>query len=87
MPRRTLQETIDLGISRYLIEITDMKIKYLIQNKEYEFGPEERVRAAIYIELVEDYNYSPSRIDFEVQVPRRTPSDFADIVVYEGDKF
>lgn len=86
MPRRTLQETIDLGISRYLIEITDMKIKYLIQNKEYEFGPEERVRAAIYIELVEDYNYSPSRIDFEVQVPRRTPSDFADIVVYEGDE-
>lgn len=48
MPRRTLEETIDLGIGRHLIEITDTKIKYLIQNKEYELEPEERVRAAVY---------------------------------------
>ncbi len=86
MPRRTLQETIDLGIRRLLIEITDTKVKYLIQNKEYDLDPEERVRAAVYIELVEDYHYSPFRIDFEVQVPRRTPSDFADIVVYEDNE-
>lgn len=86
MPRKTLQETIELGVSRQLIEITDTKIKYLIQNKEYDLTPEERVRAAVYIELIEDCHYSPFRIDFEVQVPRRTPSDFADIVVYEDDE-
>ncbi len=86
MTRRTLEETIKLGISRKLIEITDEKVKYLIQSKDYDRGPEELVRAAIYVELVEDYHYSPSRIDFEVEVPRRTPSDFADIVVYEDDE-
>lgn len=86
MPRRTLQEIIDLGVSRQLIELTDTKIKYLIQNKEYDLTPEERVRVAVYIELIEDCHYSPFRIDFEVQVPRRTPSDFADIVVYEDDE-
>jgi len=86
MQRRTVKETIDLGISRQLIEITDTTIKYLIQNKEYNLEPEERVRAVVYVELVEDYHYSPLRIDFEIPVPRRTPSDFADIVVYEDDQ-
>ncbi len=86
MPRRSLPETIELGINRHLIEITDNKIKYLIQHKEYDFDPEEKVRAAVYIELIEDYHYSPIRIDFEIQVPRRTPGDFADIVIFEDDR-
>lgn len=86
MLRRTLQETIDLGINRQLIEVTDTKIKYLLQHKEYDLDPEERVRAAVYIELVEDCHYSPFKIDFEVPVPRRMPNDFADIVVYEDDE-
>jgi type I restriction enzyme M protein len=86
MRHRTLEEMIKLGISRKLIEITDEKVKYPIQSKDYDRDPEELVRAAIYIELVEDYHYSPFRIDFEVQVPRRNPSDFADIVVYEDNE-
>lgn len=85
MSRRTLEETLDLGIKRKLIEINNGIIKYIIQGKEYACTPEENVRAAVYVELVEDYHYSPYRIDFEVLVPRRMPGDFADIVVFEDD--
>ena len=48
--------------------------------------PEEKVRAFYFVELVEDYNYPKKRIDFEVTVPRRTPEDRADIVVYGDDE-
>ena len=86
MARRTIEQTLELGVSRNLIEIKEDRIHYLIQNKEYNFNdPEEPVRASIYIELVEDYNYSPYLIDFEVSVPRRTPNDFADIVVFKDE--
>jgi type I restriction enzyme M protein len=34
------------------------------------------------VELVENYGYTLSHIDIEVTVPRRTPEDRADIVVY-----
>jgi len=87
MARRTIQQTLELGVSRNLIEIKEDRIHYLIQNKEYNFNdPEEPVRAGIYIELVEEYNYSPYLIDFEVSVPRRTPNDFADIVVFKDEE-
>jgi type I restriction enzyme M protein len=85
MPRTTIDNLIQLGINRQLIEVNDINIKYHIQNKEYNQDPEEFVRAAVYVELVETYHYSPYRIDIEVQVPRRTPNDFADIVVFEDD--
>ena len=35
--------------------------------------------------MVEEYKYSPYLIDFEVSVPRRTPNDFADIVVFKDE--
>lgn len=47
--------------------------------------PEEKVRARTYSWLIIDRSYSPDRIDVEVRVPRRTPNDFADIVVYQDD--
>lgn len=47
--------------------------------------PEEKVRARTYSWLVLRRSYAPSRIDLEVTVPRRTPSDRADIVLYEDD--
>src|ERR1035437_198124 len=82
----TIQELIDLGTERNLIEIKEDKIKYLVQNKEYVLAdPEEIVRAATYVELVELYKYSPNKIQVEVPVPRRTPNDYADIVVYKED--
>jgi len=47
--------------------------------------PEEKVRAEFFVELVEHYQYRPERIDFEVEVPRRTPKDKADLVIYQDD--
>jgi type I restriction enzyme M protein len=47
--------------------------------------PEEQVRAEFYSELIYKYKYEPKRIGLEVEVPRRKPSDWADIVVYEDD--
>ena len=44
--------------------------------------PEEKVRAGLYAWLVLEREYPAAAIKIEVQVPRRTPSDFADIVVY-----
>jgi len=49
-------------------------------------NPEETVRASYFAELVLDYKYPAKRIDFEVTIPRRTPEDRADIVVYEDDE-
>lgn len=49
-------------------------------------NPEEKVRVAYFAELVLDYQYPKERINFEVTVPRRTPEDRADIVVYEDDE-
>ena len=85
MTRKSIEQLIELGIHRNIIDMDDQKIKYLIQNKEYNIDPEERVRAAVYVELVEEYNYSPYNIDFEFPVPRRTPSDYADIVVFNDE--
>lgn len=46
-------------------------------------NPEEKVRASYFAELVLDYDYLTKNIDIEVTVPRRTPEDRADIVVYD----
>src|SRR5215210_9489438 len=48
--------------------------------------PEEKVRATFYAELIYKYDYKPSRIGVEITVPRRVPSDRADIVVYKDDE-
>lgn len=48
--------------------------------------PEEQVRASFYYELTKKYQYPKERVDLEVIVPRREPTDKADIVVYEDDE-
>ena len=48
-------------------------------------GPEDKVRAELWAELIFQYQYPPHRIRFEVNVPRRTPNDFADLVIFEDD--
>lgn len=76
---------LQVGIEKGLISFNpeNTRITYVNRNKTYNFkDPEESVRAEAYVQLVEEYSYSPDRIDFEVVVPRRTPSDSADIVVY-----
>lgn len=86
MSRKQPEEWIDTGRIRGLIDVSNDKIKYVFQEKEYDARPEEIVRAAIYVELVEEFKYSPHNIDFELQVPRRKPSDFADIVVFKDKR-
>src|SRR6266853_492850 len=76
------------GISKGLISFNEnqSRIKYIHQNKTYNFNdPEEKVRAETFLQLVLVYGYQTRRIDLEVNVPRRTPNDWADIVVYNDD--
>ena len=66
------------------LELTDSRIRYnCAQVRECSYAnPEERVRAGVYAWLVVEQGYAPEAIKVEVRVPRRRPSDFADIVVY-----
>src|SRR3989344_3289707 len=82
---RNIQRGIDKGI----ITITDdsSKITYHCK-RDYSTSfknPEEKVRASYFSELVLDYDYPTKNIDIEITVPRRTPEDRADIVVYDND--
>ena len=67
------------------------RIHYVAPDKKYKFtdseetDSEEKVRAKYYVELIERYQYPENRIDMEVTVPRRTPSDRADIVIFQDD--
>ena len=47
---------------------------------------EEKVRAEFYAELIYKYGYALQRIGVEVTVPDRSPSDFADLVVFHDDE-
>ncbi len=80
-------KNIQRGIGKGVITIASdgSKITYHCR-RDYSTSfknPEEKVRASYFVELVLDYNYSPKNIDIEVIVPRRTPEDRADIVVYD----
>ena len=83
-------DNIKRGIAKGLITISEdgSRINYSCSRKySTSFkNPEEKVRASYFVELIEDYKYPKQRIDFEVIIPRRTPADRADIVVYEGDE-
>lgn len=63
------------------------KIEYLPSNhKENLSDPEEKVRAEYYFNLLEKYHYPAKRIEFETEMPDRTPDRNADIVIYEDDE-
>lgn len=64
------------------------RIIYVADNGHSEkwSDPEEKIRASFYAELIYRYDYPPSRIGVEMTVPRRTPSDRADLVVYNDDE-
>lgn len=82
-------DTIKRGIEKRIINLSEneSKITYTC-SREYTTSfknPEEKIRASYFIELVEDYSYPKERINIEHPVPRRTPEDRADIVVFEDD--
>ena len=72
-------------IARGLITIEDGRITYhLNQPRTYQWtDPEEWVRARTIGFLVVEKAYPANRLKTEVKVPRRTPSDLADVVVFE----
>lgn len=62
------------------------RIRYVAANHSERWAdPEEKVRAEFWAELIYKYEYPPERIRFEVSVPRRTPNDYADLVIYSDD--
>jgi type I restriction enzyme M protein len=80
-------EVIEIGEKEELFRVSGKKIEYLTVKKSYNItDPEEQVRVSFYYELIKKYQYPKERIDLEVIVPRREPTDKADIVVYEDDE-
>lgn len=81
---------LDLAIKRGIVEVdaaNDTVTYYLARKKQYTWSdPEESVRAEAISELIFDRKYPPLRINTEVEVPKRTPSDWADIVVFKDDR-
>lgn len=93
MPFDTPQDTlandfVAEAIRRGVITITDNRVTYrLNQQRSYDWtDPEEWVRAHSIAWLIISQDYPTNRIRTEVTVPRRTPNDFADIVVYSDDQ-
>ncbi|MBC6410411.1 MAG: N-6 DNA methylase [Ekhidna sp.] len=82
-------QNIKFGTEHKLISLEDDESRIVYHClREYSTSfknPEEKIRAAYYVELIRDYKYPAKRIDLEVKVERRTPDDKADIVVYEDD--
>lgn len=67
-------------------EGTKQRITYVAVNQTERYSdPEEKVRAEYWAELIYRYGYEPARIGIEVTVPDRTPSDRADIVIFQDD--
>ena len=81
-----LEHAITDGHAKITGEGKMQRIHYLAAaHSERWSDPEEKVRAESWAELIYKYEYRPERIRFEVKVPRRTPNDRADLVIY-GDK-
>lgn len=76
------------AIDRGVVEISGERVRYnLKQSREYDWtDPEEKVRAQSVAWLIVRKNYPAARMRTEVTVPRRTPEDKADIVVYRDDR-
>jgi type I restriction enzyme M protein len=92
MPIRSTEEALGHpcvveAIRRRIIKIDENRVTYTL-NHESTYGwtdPEEWVRAVTVAWLIIDREYPANRIRLEVVVPRRTPSDRADILVYRDD--
>lgn len=88
-PRQAIElPLIQLAIRRSIIIIDGNRITYQIsRQKSYNWNdPEEWIRAYTIAWLVLEKDYPANRIATEVSVPRRTPNDWADIVVYNDDQ-
>lgn len=85
-PKTYLEQTIEDGHAKITGDGKTQRIHYIAASHSERWSdPEEKVRAEFWAELIYKYQYRPERMRFEVKVPRRTPHDLADIVIY-GDK-
>ena len=83
-----LSPVVQEAMRRGLVEIRNGRVTYSLATKRtYEWSdPEEWVRCYTIAYLTLERDYPSHRIKTEVTVPRRTPSDSADIVVYSDDR-
>lgn len=82
-----LPQACSQGLASIVGEGKNSKITYKTADHSEKYSdPEEQVRAEFWAELVYRYSYDPKRIVFEAEVPRRTPSDWADLVIYRDDE-
>lgn len=82
--RTYLERALEDGHAEIIGEGKAERIHYVnADHSERWSDPEEKVRAEFWAELIYKYEYRPERIRFEVRVPRRTPNDFADLVIYK----
>ena len=87
MDTATQEALIKRAQQRGYLEIKGERVRYYCRRQyEDDFGdPEEQVRAGVFAWLILEREYSNTQIDVEVTVPRRIPSDRADIVLYEDE--
>ena len=82
-----LERALDDGLAEFHGEGRTERIRYIAADHSERWSdPEEKVRAELWAELIYKYDYPPERIAFEVNVPRRTPNDYADLVIFRDDK-
>ncbi len=75
------------AIERGFMSVQNGRVIYNLNHKKsYNWNdPEEQVRAHAIAFLILQKGYPANRMRTEVRVPRRTPNDFADILVYRDD--
>jgi type I restriction enzyme M protein len=86
-PKTYLEQAIEDGRAELTGEGKKERIHYVAADHSERWSdPEEKVRAEFWAELIYKYEYDPNRIKFEIRVPRRTPNDLADLVIYKDDE-
>ena len=86
-----LSAQIQEGIAKWFFNYDEEKnkITYIWTKKwdrsEWFKDPEEWVRAEWYYELVTKYQYEAKDIALEVEMPKRVPNHFADLIIYEPE--
>ncbi len=82
-----LERALEEGLAELSIEGRSQRIRYMAADHSERWSdPEEKVRAEFWAELIYKYGYLPERIAFEVNVPRRTPNDYADLVIFRDNE-
>lgn len=82
-----LEQVLKDGHAEIVGEGKQQKVIYkAVDHIERYSDPEEQVRTEFWAELIYRYQYEPIRIGIEIVVPDRTPSDRADLVVFQDDE-